>query len=64
MLFRSLLELVRSNGEASADELVHTVFSTVTDFCAGVPLFDDVTILAVRYRGTKHPQNGGLETWK
>jgi len=49
-----LLDLVRSHREASAQELVQTVFDAVTDFCAEEPLFDDVTVLVVRYRGAKH----------
>ena len=48
-----LISVVHGARENSVDELVKTVLTSVHDFSQGVPQADDITILAVRFKGYK-----------
>jgi serine phosphatase RsbU (regulator of sigma subunit) len=46
-----LLERLRSDGPRPAAEIVASLVEAVNGFAAGVPQEDDITVLAIRYRG-------------
>ena len=45
-----LLNVLNANKKSEMKQLVKSIEDSVTDFCAGAPQFDDLTILAIKYR--------------
>lgn len=46
-----MIEALNRKQDANPQELVHYMLRTVDDFDGDVPQFDDITMLAIRYRG-------------
>ncbi len=44
-------EIVRDKAHRSAEELVDTIFTAVSDHAEGVEAFDDQTIVALKVKG-------------
>jgi phosphoserine phosphatase RsbU/P len=53
---------LRQASGGAAEEIVRGVVDAVRTFAAGTPQSDDVTALAVRFRGPVHPKQGGGES--
>jgi sigma-B regulation protein RsbU (phosphoserine phosphatase) len=48
-----LLATVKGSQETSAEGLVKTVMASVKNFSQGMPQADDITVLALRFKGYK-----------
>jgi sigma-B regulation protein RsbU (phosphoserine phosphatase) len=45
-------EIVAANPNASADEVVKSIFNAVAEHASGEEAFDDQTVVAIRVKGT------------
>ncbi len=53
-----MVEALNRRQNASPEELVHHMLRTVDDFDGDVPQFDDITMLAIRYKGPQPADSG------
>ena len=48
-----MLEVLNANGDAGAEELLPAVKEALDEFVGEAPQFDDITMLAFKYKGAK-----------
>jgi len=46
-------DIVASNRDASADDVVKAIFKAVAEYVSGEEAFDDQTVVAIRVKGTR-----------
>ncbi len=54
-----LMRAVSARPEADSTELIHAVAASLTDWTEGAEQSDDITMLAVRYKGPAQPETKG-----